>query len=362
MRARLASVYAGRRVLITGHTGFKGSWLVAWLHKLGADIHTLSLEPSTKPSLFEAAKLASCCHHRVGDIRDLELVCEVVSAAQPDFVFHLAAQALVRLSYHEPVETIATNVLGTTHVLEAIRRLDRSCAAVIVTTDKCYENREWVHGYREVDAMGGHDPYSASKGAAELIVSSYRRSFFSAKSGENPAIRVASARAGNVVGGGDWAQDRLVPDLVRAIASDETLSLRNPNAIRPWQHVLEPLAGYLLLGMKLAGDDGSRYCEPWNFGPSPEETHSVGDFVKLLVNHWGQGRWQHHNDGSHPHEATLLRLSIEKACSRLQWRPLWKLDKTVQLVADWYKAYYSGVRGEELRALCNTQIEAYMDL
>ncbi len=358
--AELRRAYAGRRVLVTGHTGFKGSWLTLWLRELGAEVTGFALEPEGSPAMFDALGLHETCRHLVGDVRDLAALRAAVDGCHPEFVFHLAAQPLVRLSYRCPVETLDTNVMGTAKVLEALRLGGRPCAAVIVTSDKCYENRETLWGYREDEPMGGRDVYSMSKGAAELVVASYRRSFFPAERDASHGVRVASARAGNVVGGGDWAEDRIVPDAVRAITAGRALGVRNPRAVRPWQHVVEPLAGYLLLGARLAGDDGQRYAEGWNLGPALDRTYTVREVVDALVTAWGEGGWQDQSEPGAPHEAALLRLSVEKAAARLGWHPRWGLQATMARTAAWYKAHARGASAAELRALSLRQIDEYL--
>jgi len=359
--SELRAAYAGRRVLLTGHTGFKGGWLALWLHELGAVVTGYALEPDTDPALFADIAGAELCRHIVGDVRDLAHLSEVVRDTQPDVVFHLAAQALVRASYEQPLETLATNVMGTANLLEAIRASGRPCAVVIVTSDKCYENREWVYGYREIDPMGGHDPYSASKGAAELVVSSYRRSFFPPARLEQHGVAVATARAGNVIGGGDWARDRLVPDIMRALAAGQAVPVRNPHAVRPWQHVLEPLSGYLLLGTRLLARDGAApYCEAWNFGPGVENSQPVKDLVEGLIEAWGAGTWDDVHDPAGSHEAGMLRLSIDKACHRLGWAPRWGFRESIERTAAWYRARQRGLSAGALRALSLEQINDYV--
>ena len=358
--ASLRAAYAGKRVLVTGHTGFKGGWLTVWLSALGADTTGLALEPSTSLSFFSDVSVVDLCHHNIGDIRDADLVRSKVHEARPDIIFHLAAQSLVRRSYDEPLETLQTNVMGTANVLEAIRAERRPCAVVIVTSDKCYENREWVHGYRENDPMGGHDVYSMSKGATELVVQSWRRSFFPPERFGDHGVALASARAGNVIGGGDWAKDRIVPDAVRALAAGKLVPVRNPGSIRPWQHVLEPLGGYLLLGARLLGGEAPSYCEAWNFGPAPESTRPVSDVVRAMVECWGSGSWVAAPEAAAVHETGLLRLCIEKAFARLGWSPLWGLREAVAKTAEWYRAREDGARGEALRQLCLRQIDAYL--
>lgn len=357
----LRAAYAGKKVLLTGHTGFKGSWLTLWLRDLGAEVTGYALAPDPAPSLFVAAGVERACRHVVADVRDLARLRAVLRETRPDFVFHLAAQPLVRLSYELPVETLQTNVLGTAHVLEAIRLEGRPCAAVVVTSDKCYENREWVYGYREDEPMGGHDVYSMSKGAAELVVASYRRSFFPVSKLAQHGVAVATARAGNVVGGGDWAKDRIVPDAIAALAEQRPIPVRNPDGVRPWQHVLEPLGGYLLLGARLAGDEPVRYCEPWNFGPRPEDARPVREVVEALIESWGSGRWDDRHDPHAPHEAGLLRLAIEKAGTRLGWLPRWRFEETFRRTVEWYRAQHDGASRDDLASLCTKQTKEYLE-
>jgi CDP-glucose 4,6-dehydratase len=323
--------YRGRRVLVTGHTGFKGSWLALWLADLGAQVTGIALAPDTQPSHWELLGL-DIADHRV-DIRDGRALAETLKAARPEIVFHLAAQPLVRRSYREPLETWSTNVMGTANVLEACRGVEGLRGIVVVTSDKCYENVGKAHRYREDDRLGGHDPYSASKAAAELLAASYRSSFFHADEG----AALASARAGNVIGGGDWAEDRLVPDLVRAVAAGRTLDIRSPEATRPWQHVLESLSGYLTLGQRLL--EGRRdFAEPWNFGPPAEGNATVAGVLARLARHWPELAWRA-VDVPRPHEAALLELDIEKARTRLGWQPTWSLDEAVDATSDWYRAF-----------------------
>lgn len=359
--AELRRAYAGKRVLLTGHTGFKGAWMTMWLDSLGATVHGFALPPATSPSMFSALELHSRCHHREADIRDAAAVARAVAEAEPDFVFHLAAQALVRPSYERPLETIAVNVMGTAHVLDALRLARRRCSVVIVTSDKCYENREWLYGYRETDAMGGHDVYSMSKGATELVTASYRHSFFPRARLAEHGIAVASARAGNVIGGGDWAVDRILPDAVRALAKGQPIHVRNPRALRPWQHVLEPLAGYLILGARLTAADGAAFADAWNFGPVAEDARTVRNLVEQTVATWGTGTWEDRSDPSAVHEASLLRLSIEKATTMLGWRPRWAFERTVQETVLWYKAQAAGASAEELRSLTLRQLHDYVE-
>ena len=333
-----AAFWRGRRVFLTGHTGFKGSWLALWLRELGAQVVGYSEPPPTSPSLFEACAVAHGLEHVEGDIRDVSAVSRALATARPEVVIHLAAQALVRQSYEDPVGTFATNVMGTVHLLQAVRHSAPEARAVLcVTSDKCYENREWLWGYREDEPLGGHDPYSASKASAELVTSAYRRSWFA-----NGAIGVASARSGNVIGGGDWARDRLAVDAVTAFQGGTPLRLRNPDAIRPWQHVLEPLAGYLRLCERLAEAPGA-FSEAWNFGPQgePAAVKHVADRLAAL---WGKGALWEQDPDAHPHEARSLALDCHKALVRLQWRPRWSLERALSATTDWYRSYFEDPR------------------
>ncbi len=360
LAAELAA-WRGKRVLLTGHTGFKGSWLALWLADLGAEVTGYALAPDTEPALFERAGVAAACRSVIADVRDAARLAEVVREARPDAILHLAAQPLVRLSYERPLETLDTNVMGTAHLLEAVRRAGRPCAVVVVTSDKCYENREWLYGYREDEALGGHDVYSMSKGAAELVTASWRRSFFHPARLASHGVAVASARAGNVVGGGDWARDRIVPDAIGALAAGTPIPVRNPHGVRPWQHVLEPLSGYLLLGARLMGPQAAAHCEAWNFGPRPEDARPVREVVEALIRHWGGGRWDDRHDPAAPHDAGLLRLSIDKATARLGWAPRWRVDETFRLTVEWYRAFHGGAGEQALAALCRAQIHQYLE-
>lgn len=332
---QFSDVYRGRRVLVTGHTGFKGSWLSLWLKQLGAELVGISLAPETKPSHWKLLGLESTVRHYELDIRQATEVARVFRATQPEMVFHLAAQPLVRRSYRGPLDTWSTNVMGTANVLEACRDTGSVRAILVVTTDKCYENQEWDWGYRETDRLGGHDPYSASKAGAELVAASYRSAFFHAED----APLLASARAGNVIGGADWSEDRLIPDLVRSMAAQQSLEIRSPNATRPWQHVLEPLSGYLLLGQKLIEGD-KNFANAWNFGPERSGNCTVADVLDLLQTHWPEMKW-HQTGAPQPHEANLLYLDSTKAHSQLGWQPLWSLDTTLEKTADWYSTFQS---------------------
>jgi CDP-glucose 4,6-dehydratase len=335
--------WAGRRVLVTGHTGFKGSWLSLWLSAMGAEVTGLALPAPTEPSLFAAARLARRMHHIEGDIRDLQTVRAAVAHARPEMIFHLAAQPLVRLSYQEPVETYATNVMGTVHVLEAARQVGGVRGIVCVTSDKCYQNREWPWPYRESDPMGGHDPYSSSKGCAELVAAAWRNSFF-----HEGGPLLATVRAGNVIGGGDWAQDRLVPDLVRAFEAGVAPLIRAPDAVRPWQHVLEALGGYLMIAERLL-DGERRFADAWNFGPGDEDAQPVRWIVDRMRAVWRDGAAAPSFDtGPHPHEAGLLRLDSSRARTALGWRPALTLGDAIDWIVDWHKAVGTGADAREV--------------
>ena len=360
--------FTGKRVLVTGHTGFKGSWLSEWLLMLGARVVGFSLPPPTSPALFDQLGLEDRLEHHIGDIRDGETLRRVVSDAQPDYIFHLAAQPLVRLSYKEPVETYATNVMGTVHLLEAVRASGRGAVVICITTDKCYENREWLHAYCEEDALGGYDPYSSSKAAAEIAIAAYRRSFFNPEKITAPEsfVALASARAGNVVGGGDWALDRIVPDCMRALSCGKPITVRNPHATRPWQHVLEPLGGYLTLAAQLDAalkspvSDSScsrlaQLCSPFNFGPTLSSNRPVRELVEELLVHF-PGTWSDESDPNALHEAGMLNLAIDKAHHLLGWHPLWNFERTISETVCWYKE--SGSEG--IPEYTKNQIQRYM--
>ena len=344
-----------KRVFMTGHTGFKGSWLSLWLQELGADVVGYALAPPTNPSLFDLAHVGEGMHSIIADIRDLPTLSAAIAKHRPEIVFHMAAQPLVRLSYEQPVETYATNVMGTVHVLEAIRQTGGVRAVVNITTDKCYENREWVWGYRENEPMGGYDPYSNSKGCAELITAAYRTSFFNPADHAKHGVAIASARAGNVIGGGDWAKDRLIPDIMAAFLEQRPVVIRNPQAIRPWQHVLEPLRGYLMLAERL-WNEGPVFAEGWNFGPNDEDARPVEWIVKRLAGTWRNGASWSMDSGNHPHEANYLKLDVSKARSKLGWYPRWTLETSLQHIADWYLAYQ---HHDNMRDLTLNQIGQY---
>ena len=347
--------WAGKRVFLTGHTGFKGSWLSLWLQSMGANVTGFSLLPPTTPSLFEVAHVADGMQSIMGDVRNLADLQKAMGDAKPEVVIHMAAQALVRHSYDNPVETYSTNVMGTVHLLEAVRGTPSVKAVVNVTSDKCYENREWVWGYRENEPMGGFDPYSNSKGCAELVTAAYRNSYFHPEKYKEHGVAIGSGRAGNVIGGGDWAEDRLIPDVMRAIAQGRPVSIRSPNAIRPWQHVLEPLRGYLMLAERLC-TGGADYAEGWNFGPNDDDTRPVSWVLEQLIQSWGNGVSWSSNGGEHPHESHCLKLDCAKAKSRLGWQPKWHLKTALDKVVDWQKQY---VQGADMKAVTLSQIKDY---
>ena len=353
-----ARFWKSRRVLLTGHTGFKGAWLLLWLQELGAEIWTLALEPESAPNLFcelaQARPPGKCWRHQIGDLADVEVLEALVQEAQPEVVLHLAAQPLVRRSYEDPLGTWSTNVIGSLNLLEALRPLNHPCAVVMVTTDKVYENKEWPYGYRELDRLGGHDPYSASKAGAEIAIASWRVSFCGSAAHQTPHLRIATARAGNVIGGGDWAADRIVPDAMRSLERGEVINVRNPHATRPWQHVLEPLGGYLSLAETLVSEDNPP-CEAFNFGPSLSSNRSVGELVHTILEHWS-GDWFDQSDPTAPHEANLLHLQIDKAHHRLGWRARWDYDTTLSRTVGWYRNVHQGASPLEC---CLADLSAY---
>jgi CDP-glucose 4,6-dehydratase len=356
----LSKTYKNKRILVTGHTGFKGSWLAIWLKELGADVIGYALEPETQPNNYKACKLEKKISHTTGDVRDLEHLLKIFKEYKPEFVFHLAAQAIVRRSYSEPKMTFDTNVGGTVNILEAVRLNPSVKVFVNVTSDKCYENREWIWGYRECDPMGGHDPYSASKGCAELVFAAYMKSFFSNTTSGSRKIGMASARAGNVIGGGDWSNDRLIPDCVRALVNNESIGIRNPRAIRPWQHVLEPLGGYLLLGAFL-NNNPEAYSGSWNFGPNETDHLTVDRIVSRLIEFWGTGRWEDlSKDSDHRHEAATLKLCCEKARMYLKWQAVLRIDESIQMTCAWYKHFYLNKKQKDMYQFCADQIREYM--
>jgi len=343
--------WQGKRVFLTGHTGFKGSWLSLWLQSMGAVVKGYALAPATEPSLFEVASAGEMIESEIGDIRNLEQLQTSMEAFTPDILIHMAAQPLVRLSYKEPIETYEINVMGTVKVLEAARSCPTLKAIVSVTTDKCYENKEWVWGYREDEPMGGYDPYSSSKGCAELVTAAYRRSFM-----QDLGIGLASARAGNVIGGGDWSDDRLIPDILGAFEKEEAVVIRNPKSTRPWQHVLEPLSGYLVLAQKLY-EKPSEYAEGWNFGPHDDDAKPVGWILDRMVKAWGKGAGWKLDEGNHPHEAGYLKLDVSKAKALLGWQPTWHLESALQRIINWHQAWLSG---KNMQVVCLQEINEYM--
>lgn len=341
----------GKKVFLTGHTGFKGSWLSLWLQSMGAVVKGYALAPPTHPSLFEVAEVAKNMASEIGDIRDLEQVKKSMLDFNPDILIHMAAQPLVRLSYLNPVDTYTTNVIGTVNVLEAARICPNLKAIVSVTTDKCYENREWAWGYRENEAMGGHDPYSSSKGCAELVTAAYRNSFFNTKD----AAALATARAGNVIGGGDWAEDRLIPDILKAFEQSEPVTVRNPLSTRPWQHVLEPLSGYLVLAEELY-NNGDKFAEAWNFGPKDEDCKPVNWILDKMVADWGEGSSWELDTNNNPHEAGFLKLDCSKAKQKLNWEPKWNLTQTLHSIVKWHKSWKNK---EDMKQKCLQEITSY---
>ncbi len=366
-------IYRNKKVLITGHTGFKGSWLAIWLKELGAEVIGYALDPPSEPSNFVATGLQNKIIHVHGDIRDLDRLLDTFTEHKPEFVFHLAAQPLVRLSYDEPKLTFDTNIGGTVNVCEAVRKTPSVKVLINITSDKCYENREWVWGYRENDPMGGHDPYSASKGAMEIVCAAYLKSFFGKPGGTTqsprksgvstriPDVRLgfATVRAGNVIGGGDWGKDRLVPDCIRALSTGQTIGIRSPRAVRPWQHVLEPLSGYLRLGAALYHDP-QKYSGPWNFGPDDRSHLTVAAMTDLLIKYWGSGAWEDLSDPHAPHEANLLKLNCDKAHAELNWHRALTIDECLQMTAYWYKAFYSEPSRDSIYEICKQQIALYL--
>lgn len=355
-RDSFSRAYKGKTVLVTGHTGFKGGWLAAWLDYLGANVIGYSLDPPTDPSFYQAAGLKKRFKSVKGNILDLEHLISIMALHKPEYIFHLAAQPLVRRSYQNPLETFETNIMGTLKVLEAVRSTPSVKVCVCITSDKCYENREWVYAYRENDPMGGYDPYSASKGAAEIAISSFRRSFLNSKCGRN--ISISSVRAGNVIGGGDWAEERIIPDCIRALTSKKPLIVRNPRAIRPWQHVIDPLSGYLALGARMV-QKPETFSGAWNFGPLSTNNIPVGCLVEEFMEEWGSGSWHNasNNVAFEPHEANLLRLDCTKANNILGWMPLFSISEGIKMTADWYKAYYNG---ENMYEFTISQIGSFM--
>lgn len=349
--------WKGKKVFLTGHTGFKGSWLSLWLQNMEANVTGYAFEPQTNPSFFVKAGVEQGMQSITGDVRDLESFKQAMSEACPDIVIHMAAQALVHYSYTNPVETYATNVMGTVNLMEAVRATDSVRAVVNITSDKCYENKEWPWGYRENEPMGGYDPYSSSKGCAELVTAAYRNSYFNPDNYDDHGVAVASARAGNVIGGGDWALDRLIPDMIRAIQKEEPVIIRSPKAIRPWQHVLEPLAGYLKLAENLY-NNGCDFCGGWNFGPSNSDTKTVEWIIEHMTQAWGPTASWKLDKNVQPHEASYLSLDSSKARMELKWQPSWNIEQTIEKIVEWHKADEQGV---DMREFSLTQINDYMN-
>lgn len=349
--------WVNKKVLITGHTGFKGSWLSLILYKLGSDLYGYALNPPTQPSLFVEAGINELIKSQISDIRDYENLKNNIELIKPDIVIHMAAQPLVRESYKSPRETYEINVMGIVNLLEAVRDISGVRAIINVTTDKCYENKEWHWGYRENEPMGGYDPYSNSKGCSELVTSSFRNSFYNSKDYTKHGVAVASARAGNVIGGGDWAEDRLIPDFIRAVSKGEELKIRNPYAIRPWQHVLEPLSGYLMLAERLY-NDGPEYAQAWNFGPDDNDAKNVEWITTRFCNLWGNGASFEIDQNPHPHEASYLKLDCSKAKAKLGWSPKWDLEKSLESIVEWYRACLNKA---DMREVCNNQMNDYFN-
>ena len=362
MAADLFQIYENKKVLVTGHTGFKGGWLSQWLISLGAEVYGIALPPEGEVSLFDQLQLKKHLKHHICDIRGFEPLKNLIGEIEPDIIFHLAAQPLVRESYNIPLETVETNVMGTIHLLEAVRTLKLSTTIIVITSDKSYENQEWMFGYRENDPMGGYDPYSASKGACEVLTASWRRSFFNPSDYGKHGVKLATVRAGNVIGGGDWATDRIVPDCMRALLDGNPIDVRNPLATRPWQHVLEPLGGYLLLGEKLLSTDQepdlTTYCDAFNFGPLMGSNKTVESLVNELIKVWGSGTWTFEKQHA-VHEASLLNLTIDKAFQLLGWYPAWDFQETIKRTVEWYRMYQDDVG--EIPNLTLQQISEYSD-
>jgi len=354
----LRATYKSKKVFLTGHTGFKGSWLLKTLHMLGAEVMGYALEPDDDRNLYNLIAGDKLCNSVIADLRDAETLTKAVIAFQPDFIFHLAAQPLVRLSYEIPAETFAVNAIGTAHVLDGIRLLQKECYAVLITTDKVYHNYEWVYPYRENDRLGGYDPYSASKACTELVIDSYRNSFFNIKNFTTHQKAIAVGRAGNVIGGGDWAKDRLIPDIVKALSKNQKIEIRNPNSIRPWQHVLEPLLGYLMLGAKLSLEP-IKYSCAFNFGPTFTDALPVVEMVKLAINHWGSGDYFANQATNQPHEAGLLKLDISKAISELDWKPKFNAEQALAYTVNWYKNYFNDP--DNIALITEKQILAFIN-
>ena len=358
----LISTYKGKNVFITGHTGFIGSWLSLWLSELGANIYGYSQGTLEEPNNYTLSDVKNILNDEIfADIRDKNTLNNAIKKSEPDYIFHLAAQPIVRLSYQYPIETFETNVIGSLNVLESLRNLEQSCTVIMATSDKCYDNKNQIWGYREMDPLGGHDPYSASKAAAEIAIASYRDSFFQPSDIEKHGIKISSVRAGNVIGGGDWAKDRIIPDAVKAISKGELVQVRNPYAVRPWQHVLEPLHGYLKLGAEMFLTEKPELCSSWNFGPYNYDECSVSVLMDLFCEEWGNVRWEHRPLENEVKEASILRLSIDKAVNKLQWKPVWNLKEALKRTVNYYKEYYSK-ESNYMADTCYKDINEYMDM
>ena len=359
IREKLQQIYKGKKVFLTGHTGFKGAWMIKTLSLLGADVKGYALPPQTRDDLFHLIDGDAICTSVLADLRDKERLNKEIVRFQPDFIFHLAAQPLVRLSYEIPAETFEVNVIGTANVLEAVRLLEKPCAVVLITTDKVYHNKEWIYPYRENDRLGGYDPYSASKACAELVIDSYRNSFFNIKTYDTHQKAIAVARAGNVIGGGDWSQDRLIPDIAKAFALEKPVVIRNPNSVRPWQHVLEPVVGYLLLGANLAVEP-LQFSQAYNFGPLLSDALPVEEMLKLAISSWGKGEYTVEKVEGQPHEAGLLKLDISKAKSELKWQPKMNAQQAVSMTMDWYSEFAKNK--ENISEFTVLQINNFLDV
>lgn len=357
MFEKLQETYKGKRVFLTGHTGFKGAWMLKILSLLGADVKGYALEPQTAADLFHLIEGEAICTSVIADLRDKKRLEEEICSFQPDFVFHLAAQPLVRLSYEIPAETFEVNVIGTANVLDGVRLLEKPCAVVLITTDKVYHNNEWIYPYRENDRLGGYDPYSASKACAELVIDSYRNSFFNVNKYNEHQKGIAVARAGNVIGGGDWSKDRLIPDIAKAFAFEKAVVIRNPQSVRPWQHVLEPVVGYLLLGTYLYKEP-QNYSTAYNFGPPLSDALPVEEMLKLAIQSWGRGEYSVEKIDGQPHEAGLLKLDINKAIAELKWQPKLNAKRAVRMTMDWYSKFYSNK--EEISDFTTEQIKSFL--
>ena len=355
---KLKNAYSGKKVFLTGHTGFKGAWMLKTLSLLGAEIKGYALEPQTKEDLFYLINGDKICNSVIADLRDKKSLEKEITDFQPDFVFHLAAQPLVRLSYDIPAETFEVNVIGTANVLDAVRLLEKKCEVVLITTDKVYHNNEWIYPYRENDRLGGYDPYSASKACAELVIDSYRSSFFNSKTHAKHKKAIAVARAGNVIGGGDWSKDRLIPDIAKAFALNKAVVIRNPKSVRPWQHVLEPVFGYLLLGKKLS-EDPLKFNQAYNFGPHISDALPVENMLELAIQSWGKGEYKIESDENQPHEAGLLKLDISRAISELKWEPKLNAEKAVSMTMDWYNEFSTNQK--EINLFTEKQVKFFLN-